>query len=121
MARLFETILGDWTAKSPRCSAAPPNSRYQQTSKKKKKPACLPSAPKIDYPNFTNIETCPKSLSHRYTKFSGNPIDEQNSKLSDRNSNFQLLFARTTDKLQQNFTHKNHSFMKILFTIKFHS
>ena len=104
MARLFE--------KSPRHYPSP----IVGINKHPQKTGLIPPAPKIDYPNFTNIETCPKRLNYWYVKSFDNPIDERNSKLSDRNSNLQLLPAKTS--LTSNY---KISFIKTPFTIKFHS
>ena len=41
------------------------------------------------------------------------PSMSEFSKLLDQNPNLQLLFARTTDKLLQNFIHKNFVYNKI--------
>ena len=118
MARLFVTILVDTCQKRPETSPVPP---IVGINKLPQKPACLPSAPKIDsitLPISTTSQTwkpAPKVLAtdmqkymsilqtnHRYLKF----------QILDWNSNLSLLSAKTALT-----SYYKISFIKILFTI----
>ena len=93
-------------------SSAPPNSRYQQTSTKTRPDST--SVQNIDYPNFTNIETSPKSLNYRYAQSLDNSIDERILQALGSKSKSPITIC--WDNIH---THYKISFIKTLFTIKF--
>ena len=67
------------------------------------KSGLIPPAPKIDYPNFTNIETSPKILTTDMHNLWIIPSMSVFSKLSDQNPNLQLLFAEITSTVTTKF------------------
>ena len=89
----------------------------------KQKPGLIPPAPKTSIlPTFQISKPVPNVLTTDMRNPWTTPSMLPKLHPSDENSNFQLLFARTTNKFLQNFIHKNHvyykiSFIKLLFTM----
>ena len=93
MARLFKTIFSWYGLEKSETLFMSP---IVSINKHPQKTGLILLAPKIDHPNFTNIETCPKSLNYRHARFWTNYRCAKFSKLSNQDSNLQLLPAKTS-------------------------
>ena len=112
MARLSETISVDQTAKSPRRSAAPPNSQYQQTSTKTRLDSTS-AQNRLSQLSQTS-KPVPKVLPTDMHNLWTIPSRSEFSKLSNTRSQSPITIC------QDSLTSYNKiSFIKTLFTIKF--